>query len=411
MKFTESLRIALRNLRVNLLRSLLTMLGIVIGVAAVITMMALGNGAQSEIAAQIQSLGANLLFVKPGSQQTGAVRLGAGTRHTLTEEDAAAIAREVADLAAVAPAIQDNVHVVRGNRNWSTTLVGALPDHLLAREWEVDAGRAFTLEEVETAAKVALIGQTVATRLFKEADPVDQFIRIDDVPFTVAGVLSAKGQSVFGNDQDDLIFVPLSTAKLRLMGASRSINRQSIQFLYVKVAHAGAMARAKEDIELLLRQRHNLPRGAPDDFTVQDLAATVAVREKSTQTFTLFLASVASLSLIVGGISIMNIMLVSVTERTREIGLRLAVGARRRDIRSQFLIEAVTLCLVGGLVGIGLGFASTQLLGEATGWTVAIAPESPVLAVVYAAVVGVFFGFYPAHKASRLDPIEALRFE
>jgi putative ABC transport system permease protein len=409
MNFSESIRIAMRNLQVNVLRSVLTMLGIIIGVAAVITMMALGTGARTEIVAQLRTLGANLLLINPGSQSAGGVRFGARTRHSLTEEDAAAISAEIPFLNAVAPGVEGRAQVVRGNANWATSIVGTVPDHLVAREWEVAAGRVFTPEEVDTAAKAALIGATVAEKLFEDADPLDQLIRIHDVPFTIIGVLKAKGQSAYDTDQDDVIFVPLSTAKLRLMGSALSVDRRAVEFIYVKVAAEEAIAEAKDEIEQLLRQRHDLPPRAPDDFEVRDLAAAVAAREQATRTFTLFFASVASLSLVVGGISIMNIMLVSVTERTREIGLRLAMGARRRDIRSQFLIEAVTLCLIGGIAGIGLGVLSVHILGKATGWTVVISPLSPLLAVAYAAAVGVFFGFFPAYKASRLGPMEALR--
>ena len=411
MKFSESMRIAFRNLRVNVLRSVLTMLGIVIGVAAVIAMTAIGTGAQTEIADQIRSLGANLLLVNPGTQSSGGVQLRAGSRHTLTEQDIAAIKKEVPFLDAVAPGVEGRAQVVRGNANLATNIVGAVPDHLVAREWEVAAGRAFTLEEVGAASKVALIGATVVEKLFKNADAPGQLIRINDVPFTVVGVLGEKGQSPFGYNQDNLIFVPLSTAKLRLLGGAHKVNRQAVSFAYVKVTKPEAMAEAKRQIEGLLRQRHRLPPAAPDDFRVQDLAAVVAAQEKTTRTFTFFLAAVASVSLVVGGISIMNIMLVSVTERTREVGLRLAVGARRHDIRNQFLVEAVTLCLLGGIAGTALGFAAATAIGDATGWSVQIGLATPLLAVAYAAFVGIFFGFYPALKASRLDPIEALRTE
>jgi putative ABC transport system permease protein len=412
MNAWECTRSATRALRANLLRSALTMLGIVIGVAAVIAMVAVGSGAQTQVADQIRSLGANLLLVQPGSSRDGAVRLGAGSRHSLTEDDAAAIAAEVPGVLTAAPTVAGDAHLVHGNLNWSTLVGGITPDYLIARDWSVTSGRSFAAQEVESAAKVVLLGATTARELFPNGEPLGQGIRIANVPFTVIGVLGEKGQAAAsGRDQDDVALIPLSAAKLRVLGARSQVSRQSVDFVMVKAASTAAMAGVQQQIEQLLRQRHRLPPGADDDFQVREPAAAMEAQAAAARSLTLFLAAVASVSLVVGGISIMNIMLVSVTERTREIGLRQAVGARRRDIRHQFLIEAVMLCLLGGLTGIALGVAAAVAIAELVGWPIFISPLAAVVAFGFAGAVGVFFGFYPAHKASRLDPIEALRFE
>jgi putative ABC transport system permease protein len=412
MNAWECMRSATRALRANLLRSALTMLGIVIGVAAVIAMVAVGSGAQTQVADQIRSLGANLLLVQPGSSRDGAVRLGAGSRHSLTEDDAAAIAAEVPGVLTAAPTVAGDAHLVHGNLNWSTLVGGVTPDYLIARDWRVADGRSFAAQEVESAAKVVLLGATTASELFPNEEPLGQGIRIANVPFTVIGVLGEKGQAAAsGRDQDDVALIPLSAAKLRVLGARSQVSRQSVDFIMVKATSTAAMAGVQQQIEQLLRQRHRLPPGADDDFQVREPAAAMEAQAAAARSLTLFLAAVASVSLVVGGISIMNIMLVSVTERTREIGLRQAVGARRRDIRYQFLIEAVMLCLLGGLTGIALGVAAAVAIAELVGWPIFISPLAAVVAFGFAGAVGVFFGLYPAHKASRLDPIEALRFE
>jgi putative ABC transport system permease protein len=412
MSTGESLRIALRAVRANLLRSALTVLGIVIGVAAVIAMVAVGSGAQSQVAEQIRSLGANLLLVQPGSTSQGAVRLGAGSGFSLTEEDAAAVAGEVPGVVVATPTMSGTGHVVHGNLNWSTHVVGATPAYLVARDWRVEKGRGFTLEEAGAAAKVAVLGTTVVRELFGDTEPLGKLVRIANVPFTVIGVLSEKGQNAAsGRDQDDIVLMPLAAAKLRVLGARSQASRAAVDFILVKAAATGAILTVREQIGQLLRQRHRLPPEAEDDFQLRDPAAAMKAQAAATRSLTLLLAAVASVSLVVGGISIMNIMLVSVTERTREIGLRQALGARPRDVRDQFLIEAVLLCLLGGLAGVAVGIAAAAGIAGLAGWPIFVSPAAILCAFGFAGAVGVFFGFYPAVKASRLDPIEALRFE
>jgi putative ABC transport system permease protein len=412
MSTGESLRIALRAVRANLLRSALTVLGIVIGVAAVIAMVAVGSGAQSQVAEQIRSLGANLLLVQPGSTSQGAVRLGAGSGFSLTEEDAAAVAGEVPGVVVATPTMSGTGHVVHGNLNWSTHVVGATPTYLVARDWRVEKGRGFTLEEAGAAAKVAVLGTTVVRELFGDTEPLGKLVRIANVPFTVIGVLGEKGQNAAsGRDQDDIVLMPLAAAKLRVLGARSQASRAAVDFILVKAAATGAILTLREQIGQLLRQRHQLPPEAEDDFQLRDPAAAMKAQAAATRSLTLLLAAVASVSLVVGGISIMNIMLVSVTERTREIGLRQALGARPRDVRDQFLIEAVLLCLLGGLAGVAVGIAAAVGIAGLAGWPIFVSPAAILCAFGFAGAVGVFFGFYPAVKASRLDPIEALRFE
>jgi putative ABC transport system permease protein len=412
MNSWECMRSAIRALHANLLRSALTMLGIVIGVAAVIAMVAVGSGAQTQVADQIRSLGSNVLLVQPGSSRDGAVRLGAGSRHSLTEDDATAIAGEVPEVLTAAPTVAGNAHLVHGNLNWASLVGGVTPDYLIARDWSVAKGRSFVSEELDIAAKVVLLGATTAEKLFPNEEPLSQVVRIANVPFTVVGVLGEKGQAAAsGRDQDDVALIPLSAAKLRVLGARSQVSRQSVDFIMVKAASTAAMAGVQQEIEELLRQRHRLAPGTDDDFQVREPADAMQAQAAAARSLTLFLAAVASVSLVVGGISIMNIMLVSVTERTREIGLRQAVGARRWDIRNQFLIEAVMLSLLGGLTGIALGIGVAIAIAELLRWPIFVSPLAVLVAFAFAGAVGVFFGFYPAHKASRLDPIEALRFE
>jgi len=386
------------------------MLGIIIGVSAVIAMMAVGAGARERIAEQIRSIGSNVIIILSGSTTSGGIRLGSGSVLTLTEDDAMAIAREVPAVEAAAPTMRGTAQVVFGNQNWSTVIQGATPEYLVVREWPVVSGRDITSQDVDGAAKVVLLGQTVAGNIFGDSDPLGEIIRIKKVPFTVVGVLAAKGQSAWGQDQDDIVVIPLSTAKRKVLGVSQA-NARSVGAIIVRAKGPEWMDEAVEQMTVLLRQRHRLQPGQEDDFTVRNLSEVFAAQEESARTMSLLLGAIASVSLLVGGIGIMNIMLVSVTERTREIGIRMAVGARERDILTQFLIEAVTLALIGGIVGIALGVGGSALLSFLAQWETLIAPQAILLAFLFSTVVGVFFGYYPARKAASLDPIEALRYE
>jgi putative ABC transport system permease protein len=410
MSILASIRIALRALRINKLRSALTMLGIIIGVAAVITMIAVGSGAQERIESQIKGLGTNLIILTPGSTTTGGVRMGSGSRNTLTEEDGYAIQRDVAAVQVSAPTLRGTGQVVGGSGNWSTVFFGVTPEFLEARNWVIAQGKPLETADIAGSAKVALLGETVARNLFGDADPVGQVIRIRKVPFTVIGTLEKKGQNLYGTDQDDVILMPISTARNRVIGQGAGRLR-TVGSISIKVRDGEDMKEAEAQIRELLRQRHRLQQGQEDDFTLRNLSEVLAAREESGRIMGLLLAAVASVSLLVGGIGIMNIMLVSVTERTREIGLRMAVGARGRDILTQFLVEAITLALIGGLLGVALGIGSTLAIAQFAGWPIRLGIEPVALAVGFAGAIGIFFGFYPARKASRLLPIEALRYE
>jgi putative ABC transport system permease protein len=410
MNLAALLRVAMRALAVNKLRSLLTMLGIIIGVAAVIVMIAVGSGARHRVQEQIASLGSNLLLIVSGSTTAGGARSGFGSNLTISEEDAAAIAREIPETRTGA-VLRGVAQAVWGNQNWNTVIFGTTQDYLEIREWEIVAGRAYTEADQAGAAKVCLIGQTVARQLFGGADPVGQVIRIKRVPFTVIGVLGGKGQSMMGADQDDTILMPISTARKRVVGATNLAKQNSVGAIWVQVASGHDVKAAEEQVRGLLRQRHRLQAAQDDDFSLRNLEEIAAAQQASGRVLALLLAAVASVSLVVGGIGIMNIMLVSVTERTREIGLRMAVGARTRDILGQFLVEAVTLSLIGGFAGIAIGVGTTVAIASVVDWRIVLSPASVILAAVFAFAVGVFFGFYPARKAARLNPVEALRFE
>jgi ABC-type antimicrobial peptide transport system permease subunit len=410
MNLLAAVRSALRALTTNWLRSMLTMLGIIIGVAAVITMIAVGGGARQRVDEQIKSLGSNIMLVLPGAITSGGVRLGAQTGQTLTEEDAKAIAFEVPEVQAAAPSLRTGAQVVAANANWSTSVFGTTPEYAEVRDWPIASGRNFEPGDMAGSAKVAIIGQTVAMQLFGDADPIDQTVRVRKVPLQVIGVLERKGQNSMGQDQDDVIIVPLSTYRNRVQGMSAG-RLKRVAAISVKVRDGQSMQAATDSIRELLRQRHRIQSGADDDFSIRNLTEMLQAQEASSRVMALLLAAVAGVSLVVGGIGIMNIMLVSVTERTREIGLRMAVGARSRDILGQFLIEAVTLSLVGGAIGVVLGVLATWVIGTLAGWQVLLSAEAVLLAVGFSAGVGVFFGFYPARRAAALLPIQALRYE
>ncbi len=406
--FLASLRIALRALRVNKMRSVLTMLGIIIGVSAVIAMVAVGAGAKARIAEQIASMGSNLLIILSGSSTSGGIRMGSGTVPTLTVDDAKAIMGEVPSVKYVAPVIQGVAQVVSGNQNWSTGILGTTPEMLDIREWPVGSGRVFTQQEVDGAARVCLLGMTVADNLFGGIDPIGQIVRIKNAPFMVVGVLSKKGQSTWGQDQDDTVMVPLTTAQKRLFGMQFP---GMVRAISVQAKGPEVMGEAEEQINALLRQRHRIQQNQDNDFTVRNLTEIMATQQQTATVMSYLLGAIASISLIVGGIGIMNIMLVSVTERTREIGIRIAVGAKSNDILLQFLIESLVLSLIGGILGITIGIIGTYILSAVTQWPTLLSVQAIFLAFFFSGSIGVFFGFYPARKASLLDPIEALRYE
>ena len=400
-----ALKIAGRALARNTMRSSLTMLGIIIGVGAVIAMVAVGQGAKIQVEAQIASIGSNMLMVFPGSTTQGGVHAGSGSAATLTEEDAKAIAKELSAVRLAAPSLRTSAQVVSANQNWSTVVSGSTADYFPIRDWAIESGSSFTQSDVDGATKVAVIGKTVVSNLFGKQDPIGQVIRIRNVPFKVVGVLAPKGQSAMGQDQDDVIIIPVSTLQKRIMGVT------NIMAVLVSANSPEETTLAEEQIKLLLHQRHHIPPGQDDDFSVRNMADIAAAAESSSRIMTLLLGSIASVSLVVGGIGIMNIMLVSVTERTREIGIRMAVGARGRDILLQFLMEAIVLSLTGGLLGVALGVAGSKVISAFVHWPTIVSLESILLASAFSIAIGVFFGLYPARRAASLDPIEALRYD
>jgi putative ABC transport system permease protein len=410
MYWLAGIRIALRALRINKLRSALTMLGIVIGVGAVIAMVAVGAGAAQRIKDQISSIGSNLMMVLPGSAMSGGMRMGHGSTMTLTEDDARAIMTEIPGVTNAGGVMRGTAQIVFGNQNWNTGIQGVTADYAEIRDWEVAQGKFFSQEDIDGFTKVAVLGLTVKEALFGDGDAVGEIIRIRKVPFTVVGVMSSKGQTTWGQDQDDTVIIPLSTAKKRVLGVSQA-NARFVGVIQVKVAAPELLGEVEQQVNDLLRQRHRLQPYQENDFQVRNLSDMFAAQEAASKTMTVLLGAIASVSLLVGGIGIMNIMLVSVTERTREIGLRMAVGARSRDILGQFLIEAITLALIGGILGILFGIGCSKLVAMLANWSTLITPASIAMAFGSAAFIGIFFGYYPARKAAYLDPIEALRYE
>ncbi|HEU4795409.1 MAG TPA: ABC transporter permease [Pyrinomonadaceae bacterium] len=407
MNLLMIIRVAFRALIRNKMRAALTMLGIIIGVSAVIAMVSIGQGASASVQAQIESIGTNLLFVSAGAQNVGGVRSGTGDSgtNTLTVEDLEAIKREVPSVSMVTPAINARSQMVAGNMNWNTSIQGVSEEYPEVRKWSVQDGAFFTDADVRTAARVIVIGQSIADNLFPGMDAVGQTLRVSNLPFRVVGVMARKGQDQGGRDQDDVAFAPYTTVQKKVLGNTR------VQIAYVSAISEDATYTAQSQISELLRQRHKLTANEPDDFTVRNMTDIAEAANETSKTMTILLACIAGVSLLVGGIGIMNIMLVSVTERTREIGIRMAIGARSSAVRSQFLIESIVLSLTGGTVGILLGIGLSLAIPAMLGWPTLVSMMAIVGSVVFSVAVGIFFGYYPARKAAALDPIEALRYE
>jgi len=405
----QTLRIALRALTRNKMRSFLTTLGVVIGVSAVIAMVAIGDGAKARVEATFAAMGSNMLIVLPGTSTAGGAMGGFGSMPTLTWDDLVAIQTEIPTVRAAAPQLRTNAQVMSEEQNWGTQVFGTTPEYFQIRTWPIAQGVLLTQGDVDGGSKVAVIGQTVADKLFGEnSNPTGHAIRIKNIPFTVVGVLSKKGQSQWGQDYDDIVIVPVTTYQQKIKGSLKNYVEGSVA---VSATSADTTSRAESQIRAMLRDRHRLPLGADDDFSIRNLSEIASAQQEGTRTLTTLLAAIAAVSLLVGGIGIMNIMLVSVTERTREIGLRMAVGAKPADIRLQFLVEALALAVTGGLIGVALGVFGAWRLATSFGWEVLYRPDVIAIAVGFSGLVGVVFGLYPAHKASRLDPITALRFE
>src|SRR5689334_8702901 len=406
MKQQTLLKLASQSILKNKMRTLLTMLGIVIGVGAVIVMVAIGNGAQARIQDQIKSLGTNVIMIMPGSTQQGGASQGAGTFNRLTVADAEKVKRDATTLAAVSPVIQTRTQVIGGNGNWRTQINGVSTDYLTIRDWSVASGSLFSDNDVKSMRKVAVLGATVAQNLFPGGDPVGAQIQLGHVPFQVIGVLSSKGQNAAGNDQDDVILIPYTTAQARLSGGFVRLGQ-----ILASTYSPNDIPAAQDEIKGIMRESHKLGEYADDDFTIRNQNELADAASSTTKVMTYLLAAIASVSLVVGGIGIMNIMLVSVTERTREVGIRMAIGARGTDVLTQFLVESIVMSLAGGVIGLLVGFGGAALLGHLTGWHTATPAIAVAIAVGFSAAVGVFFGYYPARKAAALNPIQALRYE
>jgi putative ABC transport system permease protein len=402
MRFTNIIRVALRALRRNTMRSILTALGIIIGVGAVITMVSIGNGAKAQVEAQVASLGQNIITVFPNFFNSGGVRSGFGGALSLTPEDATAIQTNVADVDAVSPEIRDRSQVLANGQNWNTQIYGESPDYPQIRSWPVAQGAMFTEQDVKSIAKVCVIGSTIVTELFPDEDPIGKTLRIRNLPFRIVGVLTSKGYNINGSDQDDIVIIPYTSHMKRVS------RRTTINNILIQASSADKLDKVKQQVEDVLTQRRN---GRDPDFIVRTQEEIAATATAANETMTMLLAGIAGVSLVVGGIGIMNIMLVSVTERTREIGIRLAIGAHGSDVLTQFLIEAILLSVLGGVAGVLLGIGASEFISWRNGWPVLVSPASVLIAVGFSAAVGVFFGFYPARKAAQLDPIDALRYE
>ena len=408
LDFKSIFKMATISLKINKMRSMLTSLGIIIGVGAVIIMLAVGSGASKKIAADMDSMGSNLLMIRSASAKSGGVRMGAGSRPTLTLKDAEAIEAKARGVLAVAPYSAEGKQLTHGNQNWSTTVGGTTMPYFMIRNYEIESGRGFLKEDNKNSTKVAIIGQTVSTELFGDVDPINKIIRVGNVPFKVIGLLKAKGSSGMGQDQDDLIFIPITTAQRKVFGTDFP---GTVSMIAVKAQSEDVLDIAQEDITDILKSRHNIGKNQDNDFEIRNLAEMQETIKSTTKTMSLLLGAIAGVSLIVGGIGIMNIMLVSVTERTKEIGIRMAIGAKASDIRIQFLIESFLLSMVGGLVGVFIGIGGAHLMHALAGMNIAITAESILLSLGFSAAIGIGFGYYPAYKASLLNPIDALRYE
>lgn len=411
MTFMNSIKVALIALQLNALRSFLTMLGIIIGIASVIVMVAVSSGAQKEVEKMINNLGTNMLLVNAGAGWRGPRRGQEGSATPFSDRDMRAIVHEFNFIDGASGSLDSSATVVFGNRNWQTSINGVNADYPEIRGWKIDQGRSFDKHEVRIAAKVAVVGQTVINELFDGGSPLNERIRINNVPFTIIGTLEKKGQAAWGQDQDNIILIPITTARQRISGRQSKTVTNTVGTMSFAIDNSVDMSTAQSEMEDYIRTLRKLAPEADDNFRVRNIAEIIRTRNETANTLGILLAATASISLIVGGIGIMNIMLVSVTERTKEIGLRLALGARQSDILGQFLIEAITLCFIGSLIGVTFGVAMAKLVGSITSWPIAISLPATLIAIAAAAIIGIFFGYYPARKASRLDPIEALRYE